>query len=57
MKILGMIITVFAIFFAIKIAKKILKIVFSLLSLFGIAMYLYGDQIIAWIQTLIATKM
>ena len=39
------ILTVMAVYFAVKIAKKAMKIIFSLIAIAGIAMTLYGDQI------------
>lgn len=54
MQIFGMILTVIAIFIAIKIARKVVKIIFTLIALIGIAMSLYGDQIISYFLTLIS---
>ena len=56
MQILGMIITVLAVFLILKIARKIMKVIFSIIALIGIAMSLYGDQIVAWLMTLISQK-
>lgn len=56
MQILGMIITVLAVFLILKIARKIMKIIFSIIALIGIAMSLYGDQIVAWLMTLLSQK-
>lgn len=56
MQILGMIITVLAVFLILKIARKIMKVIFSIIALIGIAMSLYGDQIVAWLMTLLSQK-
>lgn len=43
------VITIFAVFFAIRVAKNVIRFVLFLIALFGIAMTLYGHQIIDWI--------
>lgn len=50
------IISVAAIFLAIKLVRKIFKIIFILIALFSIAMSLYGEQIVELIIKFISSK-
>lgn len=50
------VISVAAIFLAIKLVRKIFKIIFMLIALFSIAMSLYGEQIMELIIKFISSK-
>lgn len=50
---IGTILIIVGVYIFTKITKKIVKIVISLLIIFGIAMTLYGEQITAFIMKLL----
>lgn len=50
---IGTILIIVGVYIFAKITKKIVKIVISLLIIFGIAMTLYGEQITAFIMQLL----
>ena len=56
MQIIFAVLTVIAVFLAVRIARKILRIVFVIVALIGIATTLYGEQIIYAIEQFILKR-